>query len=371
MKILIPTQHQDIHAKVVARALASKGHDAVLWYGGDLPTQQTISLNFARGEGVELELRGADLDHHDAFDAVWLRRPSSPTLPDDMHPSDNLFAIREWRHFLEGVWDTLDGSGFWVNPRQAARRAECKPVQLSEALRVGLEIPPSLMSNDPRRIRAFIYSNDTTHTIYKPFTSTQWELEKGGSAYLFTATVEDNQLPEDELLRLSPGIFQPRIAKDHELRVTIIGDRIFVAKLESQAIDNARVDWRIGTRSVAIQPGHLPSTIEARCRALMTRLGLVFACLDFIVTPEGEHIFLEVNQMGQFLWLEELCPQMPLLDAFCELLIQRCPDFDWSPDKRGESLRLRDFYDEIEHAEIDERHVHQRPTHLLSDATVA
>jgi hypothetical protein len=32
-------------------------------------------------------------------------------------------------------------------------------------------------------------------------------------------------------------------------------------------------------------------------------LGLAFGCIDLIVTPEGEHIFLEVNEMGQFLWV--------------------------------------------------------------------
>jgi hypothetical protein len=26
--------------------------------------------------------------------------------------------------------------------------------------------------------------------------------------------------------------------------------------------------------------------------------------LDFIVTPEGQHVFLEVNPAGQYMWVE-------------------------------------------------------------------
>jgi glutathione synthase/RimK-type ligase-like ATP-grasp enzyme len=31
---------------------------------------------------------------------------------------------------------------------------------------------------------------------------------------------------------------------------------------------------------------------------------LNFGCFDFIVTPEGEYVFLECNPNGQWLWIE-------------------------------------------------------------------
>ena len=37
----------------------------------------------------------------------------------------------------------------------------------------------------------------------------------------------------------------------------------------------------------------------------MRELGLVFGCIDLIVTPEGEHVFL---LKGQFLWVEHGAP---------------------------------------------------------------
>ena len=38
----------------------------------------------------------------------------------------------------------------------------------------------------------------------------------------------------------------------------------------------------------------LPPDVEQACRRLMRNLGIVSGCFDFIVTPEGEHVFLEV-----------------------------------------------------------------------------
>jgi hypothetical protein len=49
------------------------------------------------------------------------------------------------------------------------------------------------------------------------------------------------------------------------------------------------------------------------------------------VTPEGDYVFLEVNEMGQFLFIERCCG-LPLLDAFSEFLLQGRADFQWSPD---------------------------------------
>lgn len=53
----------------------------------------------------------------------------------------------------------------------------------------------------------------------------------------------------------------------------------------------------------------------------MRQLGIVFGCFDFIITPDDEYIFLEVNEMGQFLWIEEILPELKLLDKFCEFLV--------------------------------------------------
>ena len=64
----------------------------------------------------------------------------------------------------------------------------------------------------------------------------------------------------------------------------------------------------------------LPAETAGRCLAVCRELGLSFGCIDLIVTPEGETIFLEINCGGQFLFNELADPRMPLLDVFCRYL---------------------------------------------------
>ena len=52
-------------------------------------------------------------------------------------------------------------------------------------------------------------------------------------------------------------------------------------------------------------------------------MGLVMGCIDIVVDKDGTYQFLEVNQQGQFLWIEQLCPEVKLLDAFVRFLCQR------------------------------------------------
>ena len=59
-----------------------------------------------------------------------------------------------------------------------------------------------------------------------------------------------------------------------------------------------------------------------------------------IVTPGGDYVFLEVNEMGAFLWIEEKVEDLGLLDAFCEFLLQGTVDFRWR--KSSNSVLWRD-----------------------------
>jgi hypothetical protein len=136
--------------------------------------------------------------------------------------------------------------------------------------------------------------------------------------------LREEDLADDEALSSCPAIYQRKIEKAYELRVTCIGERCFTVRLDSQSRDATRMDWRADLRTPLKPTLHeLPLEVEERCLMTMRRLGLVFGCIDLIVTPEGEHVFLEVNEMGQFLWVEQGEPACPMLRAFATLLVER------------------------------------------------
>src|SRR6185295_7281062 len=174
-RILIPTHLQDVHAIGVAHVLRTKGHDAILWYGSDFPSREVASLDIPADESWSWEVKSGALGLlNENFDVIWYRRAASPVLPDDMHPGDRKVALAECRVFKKALWQLIAPKAFWVNPLSSRERATSKPVQLAEAISVGLKIPPTLCSNDPHRIRRFL-EESSGEVVYKPFLPAQWE----------------------------------------------------------------------------------------------------------------------------------------------------------------------------------------------------
>jgi glutathione synthase/RimK-type ligase-like ATP-grasp enzyme len=368
-RILIPTYPADVHALEVALALEDLGQEPILWYGSDFPTLQTASI-YLRDKEMDWEIAGHDMGKaQPPFDVVWLRRVTPPVLPRDLHPGDRPVAERECSDFCGGLYHLAAPDAFWVNSLASRPRAELKPVQLREAALAGLAVPPTLMSNDPERIRRFL-DELQGRAIYKPFYPAEWEAGDR-VAVLLTSEITAEDLPEDEILRLTPGIFQARIDKAHELRVTVMGHHVVTARLHSQEVEATRLDWRAAGSRLRIEPDRLPQDVEAACLRLMRNLGIVFGCFDFIVTPAGEHVFLEVNPAGQFLWVEEANPDLPVLAPFLDFLLSRRPDFRWRPGPGA--IRHADYYAAtLERARtLQQRHVDAVNVFVSSDLPAA
>jgi hypothetical protein len=294
-----------------------------------------------------LLMRGPGVVEEDAsapFDTIWLRRPGGPVLPEDMHPGDRQVAVWQSENFLVGVFAFLDrGAGsFWVNPLATDPTAQHKPHQLRSAVRAGLIIPPTLISNDPDEIRAFLREQGGV-AAHKLLRTASWTSKEGDREHVYaayTVPVREEQLPEDDVLRLCPAIFQPFLQKSFEIRVTCLGDFCVAARINSQTDERAAMDWRLGQFYVGMEPYDLPPEVADGCRRILRDLGLVHASIDFVVTPEGEHVFLEVNPQGQFLFLESRAG-LPLLDMFSEFLAAGTRDFTWSEDH--EVIRYQEF----------------------------
>ena len=49
----------------------------------------------------------------------------------------------------------------------------------------------------------------------------------------------------------------------------------------------------------------LPEKVKHECKMMLANYNLVFGAFDYIVTPNNNWVFLELNPNGQWLWLEE------------------------------------------------------------------
>jgi glutathione synthase/RimK-type ligase-like ATP-grasp enzyme len=64
----------------------------------------------------------------------------------------------------------------------------------------------------------------------------------------------------------------------------------------------------------------LPTDVEAKLLQFMDYFGLNYGGIDIIVTPDDRYVFLEVNPVGEFFWLE-LYAGLPISQAIARLLL--------------------------------------------------
>lgn len=342
MKILITTEPDDIHALLVKLALEHFDQDCDLWFTADMPTQQTNSIYLSndsfywQSEDSQNQIKKT---MSDPIDVVWWRRPRRPFVPETAHQNDMDCIKKENTLFHESSSLILASDAWWVNPYDSIKYANSKVYQLKLAPSCGLKIPPTLISNSPEDIKAFITKHDSV--IYKPFFPHNW-LENDVLKFSYTQGVALNQLPSDNLLQMTPGIFQQQLKKKYELRVTCFGEHLVAVKIDSQNHPKGMTDWRIApTHELKLEPYSLSLATENSIRRFMKQLGIVFGCFDFIVTPDDDIYFLEVNQQGQFLWIEDLLPEVRMLDMFVHFVMNKSVDFKWK--KSSESIKLLDF----------------------------
>jgi glutathione synthase/RimK-type ligase-like ATP-grasp enzyme len=209
---------------------------------------------------------------------------------------------------------------FRMDPELVIRRADNKQLQLQVASEIGLETPRTLITNDADAVRSFARSCEAG--IVTKMLSSFAVYEDGKERVVFTNPVTVEDLDDLSGLKLCPMTFQERIPKALELRVTVVGNRVFAAAIDSQTSSAAQHDWR--KDGVALMEEwkryELPAEVEARLLRLMDHFRLNYGAVDFILTPDGRYVFLEVNPVGEFFWLES-CPGLPISAAIADVLL--------------------------------------------------
>jgi glutathione synthase/RimK-type ligase-like ATP-grasp enzyme len=302
---------EDPHAQRVMEHLRDAGQEVFLLDLAELPDRATLTVDYDHGHGrtIELARDGQPLLDLAGVTAIWWRRPQSVDPSTVTDPEVRLFTMNEWQEAINGLWQLLDVR--WVNDPVRDDVAARKPLQLRVATGVGLRVPRTLITSDPTRAAAFIATEGVGNTIFKSFSCTH-------AIWRETRLVRDDVLALLDAVRLAPVIFQEYVPADVDLRVTVVGERLFPAAIHSQDTDYP-VDFRMSLGQALVEPATLPAEVEEALLALMQRLGLAYGAIDLRRTPEGEHVFLEVNTAGEFLFIEERTGQA-IARALADLL---------------------------------------------------
>jgi len=327
MHFLFDTIAQDEHALALQWVLERRGHTADLLLLSEFPASQGLTLALSDEAEQFLASHARHPVKNTTYDGCVIRRRRGPMLSSDLAAEDAIFARRQADILTDAVPEFVSNSGLWVNPPDQRLRANNKPAQLKAARGARMAIPDTLISNDPEEILRFVRDHDKV--VHKPLQPAVWS-GPDGSHLTFTGMVTpEDVLRSGQSLALTPTIFQSYVEKAFEVRAVFMGDCCFAARIEAKRGGVAVVDWRttyfVGS-GLPLAHMTLPQDVHEQCRSIMKALGLVFGCFDFCVRPDGQYVFLEVNPMGQFLWMDRH-PKFSMLSTFCDFLESQDPDF--------------------------------------------
>ena len=287
------------------------GQELLLLNLSELPDRATLTIeydrrgqpriNYARDDGRSYAL-------HEVT-SVWWRRPQVPDLTSVTDPQVNLFTANEWNEAINGLWQLLRAR--WMNDPNRDDAASRKARQLRVAAEVGLEVPRTLITSDPRRAREFVGGCGCGKVIYKTFSCTH-------AIWRETRLLGPEHQAHLDAVRVAPVIFQEFIPAESDLRITAVGGKLFPAAIRTPARDGL-IDFRMTVGEAALSPEQLPAEVSDRLLDLMERLGLVYGAIDMRRTPDGKYYFFEVNTAGEFLFIEDRTGQ-PIALAIADWL---------------------------------------------------
>jgi MvdD family ATP-grasp ribosomal peptide maturase len=322
MTVLIITHSQDNESiSLVMKAIEAQSGKAFRFDTDRFPTQ--VHLDVCYTGSYERQILTVDEQKLDLnqVSSVWYRRIAiGARIPNTMEKQLREASIGESRATIGGMIASIRGFHFDKLPN--IRLADNKQLQLQVAREIGLDTPRTLITNNQQAVKEFALTCEQG-MIAKMLSSFAIYDEQGQEKVVFTNPVTDADIEHLDGLRFCPMTFQEKVPKALELRTIIVGKRVFTAAVDSQRSAKAQHDWRrqgLGLIN-SWQSYDLPEDIEAKLFKLIAYFGLNYGAIDIIVTPDGRHVFLEINPVGEFFWLECCPPYFPISQAIADLLL--------------------------------------------------
>lgn len=300
-------ERDDPHIAAVEKALVRRGYRPIVF---DLESVMSNGLSIS-DDGYAVKVDGAWNDLTGARTG-WLRR---------LHRADWGLGVEagSLRALELGTWHSAyswlldDAKVRWITAPAALSRAESKLRQWKAAIRLGIPYPQTLVTTSSEAV-ATTFSNEV---IVKPLGTGQF-IQDGETKTVYA----ESMMPTDtrlSALNSAPFIIQERIPAAKHLRVVTVGDRSWAAMLDVDS--TAPADWRRRSLNHSAFAEALDGSSIATTGALTiaSDLGLGYSSQDWVQTPDGEVLLLDVNPSGQWLFLPEQMG-ISVADALADLL---------------------------------------------------
>ena len=316
--IVVLSYFKDLTAQEVITALKKRGEKALLLDAGDFPSSISLAAHINSGA----EWKGHivyDGEHYALEDiqSILYRRPTHYRVAEALPTQIQEFAENEASKGFGGILRSLNC--FWISRPDALNAAGYKPRQLQIARELGMNIPRTLLTNNPQAALDFFHACNGD-IIIKALHATNVGIDEEHYAAIYTNKVTMASLQYIEQIRITAHLLQERIEKAFEVRVVVVGQRVFAVRINSQHSATAQIDFRAAYNDLTYEVYQLPQEVEQQCRLMVKQMGLQYSAIDLAVTKEGKHIFFENNCAGQYQWLEYFTG-VPITEAIVDLLL--------------------------------------------------
>ncbi|MGW5211157.1 ATP-grasp ribosomal peptide maturase [Streptomyces sp. NPDC004051] len=307
--VLVVTRLDDATADVVIEELNRRSVPVVRLDPGDFPQTVTMSArvesSWLTGE-VRTETRAVALD---AVRSVYWRRPRPYSASEGLNGPDADWCAQQARHGFGGILTSLPGAHY-VNHPWCNRAAEYKPAQLTTAARCGLRVPPTLLTNDAERARRFI--RDHGPAVYKPLCNSDYTDRDGQGLTVWVEEVATADL--DAGIGHTMHLFQSRVDKVADVRLTAVGNRLFAVRIDG----SPGLDWRRHYDDLHYTLIDTPPDVAKGVHQYLDAFGLAYGAFDFGLDAAGRWHWYECNPNGQFAWFPD-----PVTDRITAALADR------------------------------------------------
>jgi glutathione synthase/RimK-type ligase-like ATP-grasp enzyme len=305
--VLVLTNPGDEVASRVIVRLGQCGAEIARFDLAELPQRSTLTMSLGHHRSISRINPAASppIVLGDVM-SVWYRRPSDFRIPSYERRQTAQFARTELNAALGGMLRSLEC--FWMNHPGAIIDASYKVEQLTRAGMLGLRVPDTCITSEPAAAREF-YNAHGGEVIIKalgdPRVYSPGEGD-GPVSMIFTSLLSPDAVSKFDRVRDAPVLLQEHVRKSSDIRVTVVQEEIFAVSIDSQEKAESTVDWRRSGWRLPHQIIDLPAELRQRLIALTKSYNLSFSCIDLIESRHGDYVFLELNPIGEWGWIERV-----------------------------------------------------------------
>lgn len=172
---------------------------------------------------------------------------------------------------------------------------------LNIASRCGFKVPDSYIYSNSKAITTLAKSMPCVTKSIQDILIFEHKNEIYGT---YTSNVEETLQNNESVF---PSLIQKRINSQYEIRVFYFANHIYSIAITHDKINNVKVDYRNSETFPDVYPYHLTAQDEKKFRKFMQYCGYNSGSVDFLLSDDGELVFLEINPIGQFDFVSDFC----------------------------------------------------------------